>query len=42
MSFCKNCGSNVPDGATFCSSCGTPVETQPGAQQPVNPQPQQY
>lgn len=42
MSFCKNCGSNVPDGATFCSSCGTPVEAQPGAQQPVNPQPQQY
>lgn len=42
MSFCKNCGSNVPDGATFCSSCGTPVEAQASAQQPVNPQPQQY
>ena len=42
MSFCKNCGSNVPDGATFCSSCGTPVEAQSGAQQSVNPQPQQY
>lgn len=42
MSFCKNCGSNVPDGATFCSSCGTPVEAQASAQQSVNPQPQQY
>lgn len=42
MSFCKNCGSNLPDGATFCSSCGTPVETQATAQQTVNPQPVQY
>lgn len=38
MSFCKNCGANIPDGAGFCSSCGTPVD----AQQTVNPQPQQY
>lgn len=42
MSFCKNCGSNIPDSATFCSSCGTPVEAQATAQQTVNPQPQQY
>lgn len=43
MSFCKNCGSNLPEGTTFCSSCGTPVEAQATAnQQPVNPQPQQY
>lgn len=42
MSFCKNCGSNIPDSATFCSSCGTPVEAQATAQQTVNTQPQQY
>lgn len=42
MSFCKNCGSNIPNGATFCSSCGTPVDNQSAPQQPVNPQPQQY
>lgn len=42
MSFCKNCGSNLPEGATFCSSCGTPVEAQATAQQTVNTQPQQY
>lgn len=26
MANCKNCGNNLPDGATFCSNCGTPVE----------------
>lgn len=25
MAFCKHCGKNIPDGATFCSYCGTPV-----------------
>lgn len=25
MAFCKNCGNKLPDGATFCSHCGTPV-----------------
>lgn len=29
--FCKNCGANLPDGATFCGSCGSkqdvPVQT---------------
>lgn len=23
--FCKNCGSQVPEGVTFCAACGTPV-----------------
>lgn len=40
MSFCKNCGSNLPEGATFCSSCGTPVNAQTAPQQ--NPEPYQY
>lgn len=26
MPFCSKCGSNLPEGATFCSSCGTPVQ----------------
>lgn len=28
---CPNCGNQLPDGTTFCTSCGTPL----GAQQPV-------
>ena len=33
MAFCKNCGNNLPDGATFCSQCGTAVaDTQAQAQ----------
>ncbi|MBE7070871.1 MAG: zinc-ribbon domain-containing protein, partial [Ruminococcaceae bacterium] len=23
--FCKKCGSTLPDNATFCGNCGTPV-----------------
>ncbi len=37
MAFCKNCGTNLPDGATFCAQCGTPVEANPAP----NPQPVQ-
>lgn len=29
MSFCINCGSQVPDGAKFCMACGTPVASVP-------------
>lgn len=25
MAFCKNCGKELPENATFCSSCGTQV-----------------
>ena len=32
--FCKNCGSQVPDGIAFCAACGTPV---PGAAAPAAP-----
>lgn len=24
--FCRNCGQNIPDDATVCEVCGTPVE----------------
>jgi hypothetical protein len=27
--FCPNCGSKIDDGAKFCSSCGTAVNTTP-------------
>lgn len=26
--FCKNCGSQIDDGASFCNNCGTPVGNQ--------------
>ena len=29
MAFCINCGSQIPDGAKFCPSCGTPVASIP-------------
>ena len=28
MSFCTNCGSQVPDGTNFCPSCGTSLQAQ--------------
>lgn len=47
MAFCKNCGTNLPDEATFCPSCGTAVEGAPApqAEQPQatpNVEPVQY
>jgi uncharacterized membrane protein YvbJ len=45
MAFCKNCGQQMDDNATFCASCGTPVDTaaqqnfqQNYQQAPVQPQ----
>lgn len=38
--FCSNCGTQLPDTASFCSKCGNAVRT--GAVvQPVQPYPQQ-
>src|SRR5262245_35685128 len=28
MAYCTNCGSQVPDGSRFCSSCGRPAADQ--------------
>ena len=36
MAFCTHCGAQIPDGARFCTSCGTPVAAAPT----VNPAPQ--
>lgn len=40
MAFCRNCGANIPDTATFCSHCGTPVQPngapQQNYQEPIN------
>lgn len=29
MAYCKNCGSQMEDGATFCTSCGASQSTAP-------------
>ncbi|MBQ9557818.1 MAG: DUF4234 domain-containing protein [Clostridia bacterium] len=34
MSFCRNCGANVPDNTPFCAACGAPVDAQPQPQPP--------
>jgi ribosomal protein L7/L12 len=31
MPECKSCGETLPDGATRCDACGTPVDVQPSA-----------
>lgn len=36
MAFCKNCGTQIPDGTKFCPACGTPAASaQPAAQAPA-------
>ena len=37
MSFCGNCGAQIPDGTKFCPECGQKV----AAQQPVPAEPVQ-
>ncbi|MGN0435330.1 MAG: zinc-ribbon domain-containing protein [Wujia sp.] len=29
---CPNCGAEIPEGITFCSSCGTSIQSQPSVQ----------
>lgn len=29
VDYCKNCGTELPEGAAYCPKCGTPIETQP-------------
>lgn len=41
--FCRQCGSQLPDGSAFCNKCGTKIvylEEAPQPQQPVYAQPQ--
>ena len=33
MAYCKNCGSELPEGAKFCENCGTAVEEETSAGQ---------
>ena len=37
MAFCRNCGANIPDMATFCSHCGTPVQAEQAPQPQAEP-----
>lgn len=30
MAYCRQCGAQIPEGATFCTSCGAKNETQNG------------
>lgn len=39
--FCRNCGSQLVDGAAFCGNCGAKVEVQAAPQQPVYEAPQE-
>lgn len=36
MSFCPNCGSQVPSDNKFCSVCGSPVDTEKKIETPIN------
>ena len=29
--FCRNCGAKIPEGGSFCGSCGTPIKEEPVA-----------
>ena len=35
--FCKNCGTQLVDGAAFCGNCGTKVDVQPVHEAPQQP-----
>lgn len=37
MAFCTHCGAKLPDGAKFCTTCGTPIAAAPTAN--LTPQP---
>ena len=38
MAFCRNCGTEIPDGSTFCSACGKQQNTNAGGTvTPVSP-----
>ncbi len=36
--FCTNCGKEIPDGASFCTSCGSPVKITPKTETTPNQQ----
>lgn len=38
MGYCKNCGKELTDGASFCPNCGTNQTTGNSANQNINPQ----
>ena len=40
MAFCTHCGAQIPDGAKFCTSCGTPVAAPQAAPRTAQAPPQ--
>ena len=40
--FCRNCGTQMEDGASFCPSCGAKVEAENANQTPNGGQQAQY
>jgi len=40
--FCPNCGTNLPDNATFCSNCGAQINNNNAPQQSYQPPQQPY
>lgn len=39
--FCKNCGTQLPDGSVFCTECGARVQEEPVDQEPIQEEPVQ-
>lgn len=42
MPFCTKCGSELPEGAVFCSTCGTPVKKEADSTPPTYTEPTMY
>ncbi len=40
--FCEHCGTQLPDGSTFCSSCGASMSNAQPVSQPIAPTPVVY
>ena len=39
MAYCRNCGTQIDDGAAFCPNCGTATSTAPAPEQKIDKEP---